>query len=103
MNFSKDLQDKINLLFQNNKDIREKLLSGDAEEIRRIGTISQKGISPEDIIFAFDSEDSDTMDYLYKKAKKMIELKQLYKDLCTAYNMEKAKKRIMKDKNGREN
>lgn len=93
MNFPKDLQDKINLLFQNDKNIREKLLSGDADVIRHIGSISQKGISPEDIVLAFDSKDSDTMDYLYKKAKKMVELKQLYKDLCIAYSIEKKKEK----------
>ena len=34
MNISKELQEKINLLFKNNEDLREKLLVGDANAIR---------------------------------------------------------------------
>ena len=85
MNISKELQEKINLLFKNNEDLREKLLVGDANAIREIGSISQKGMNPEDIVDAYESNDSETMKYLYKKAKKLVELQKLYKDLCLEY------------------
>ena len=82
MNFSKELQEKINMLFADKDEIREKLLEGDVETIRKIGSASQKGMKPEDIVEAYESNDSETMENLYKKAKKLIELQKLYKDLC---------------------
>ena len=85
MNTSKELQEKINLLFINNEELRERLLVGDANAIREIGSISQKGMNPEDIVDAYESNDSETMKYLYKKAKKLVELQKLYKDLCLEY------------------
>ena len=85
MNISKELQEKINLLFKNNEELRERLLSGDANAIREIGSISQKGMNPEDIVAAYESNDSEAMKYLYEKAKKLVELQKLYKDLCLEY------------------
>ena len=91
MRFSEELQVKIKDLFQNNKEIREKLLAGDADTIREIGSKSQKGFEPEDIVAAFESGDKETIEYLYQQAKKMVELKNLYKDLCLAYSVERKK------------
>ena len=85
MNISKELQEKINLYFKNNEGLRDKLLVGDANAIREIGSISQKGINPEDIVTAYESDDSKTMKHLYEKAKKIVELQKLYKDLCLEY------------------
>ena len=85
MNTSKELQEKINLLFKNNDELRERLLAGDANAIREIGLMSQKGMNPEDIVDAYESNDSETMKYLYEKAKKLVELQKLYKDLCLEY------------------
>mgnify|MGYP003292326837 CR=1 FL=1 len=85
MNISKELQEKINLLFKNNEELRVSLLEGDANAIRQIGSISQKGMNPEDIVVAYESNDSETMKYLYEKAKKLIELQKVYKDLCLEY------------------
>ena len=96
MTFSKELQEKINLLFSNNKELKDKLLRGDPDTIRDIGSISQKGIDPEDIVVAFESNDDEIMDYLYKKAKRTLELNKLYRELCVAYSLEK-KKEITKD------
>ena len=73
------------MLFENNEELRESFLAGDANAIREIGSISQKGINPEDVIDACESYDSDAMAYLYKKAQKLIELQKLYKDLCLEY------------------
>jgi hypothetical protein len=88
MNISKELQEKINLLFNNNEELREKLLAGDADSIRKIGSISQKGIKPEDIIAAYESNSTEAMECLYKKAQKMLELQKLYRELCLAYAKE---------------
>ena len=85
MKTSKEIQERINLLFKNNKELKEKLLAGDANAIREIGSISQQGINPEDVVAAYESEDSETMKYLYKKSKKLIELQKLYRDLCLEY------------------
>lgn len=85
MNTSKELQERVNALFKNNKALRDKLLAGDAEAIREIGSISQNGINPEDVAAAYESNDSETMKYLYRKSQKLIELQRLYKDLCLDY------------------
>ncbi len=85
MKTSKEIQERINLLFKNNKELKEKLLAGDANAIREIGSISQQGINPEDVVAAYESDDSETMKYLYKKSQKLIELQKLYRDLCLEY------------------
>ena len=85
MKFSRELQEKIKVLFKNNEELREKLLSGDADSIRQIGLLSQKGVSTEDVVDAYESKDSETMEYLYKKAKKVLELQELYRELCLEY------------------
>ena len=85
MNTLKELQEKINLLFKNNKELREKLLLGDVNAIREIGVMSQKGMNPEDIVDAYESNDSETMKYLYNKAKRLVELRELYNNLCLEY------------------
>lgn len=86
MNVSKELQERINMLFKDNEEIKEKLLACDADTIRQIGSASQKGMKPEDIIYAYESNDSEIMEYVYKKAKKLVELQKLYKDLCLEYS-----------------
>ena len=86
MDFSKELQEKINVLFENNEDIRGKLLEGDTDIIRKIGLASQKGMNPEEIVDAYESNDSQTMENMYKKAKKLVELRKLYKELCLEYS-----------------
>ena len=85
MNISKELQEKINLMFKNNEELRKRLLVGDANAIREVGSLSQKGINPEDIVDAYESNDSETMKYLYKKAQIQIELQKLYRELCLGY------------------
>ena len=60
----------------------EKLYNCDAEAIREIGSLSQRGINPDDVITAYESSDQDTMDYLYQQAKRLVGLQELYKDLC---------------------
>lgn len=85
MQFSKELQSRIKNLFKNNEELRDKLLSGDVDSIRQIGALSQKGINPEDIIKAYESN-SNQMEELYKKARFAVELKILYRDLCLEFS-----------------
>ena len=85
MNDSEELKRKINLLFKKNEEVRDKLLAGDADAIREIGLISQKGINPTDVVVAYESEDSAAMEILYDKAQKLIELQKIYRELCLEY------------------
>ena len=86
MVFSKEIQKKIKILFQNDSKTREQLLSGNVEAIRKIGSISQRGINPEDVVIAFESNDSDTMNYLYNQSKRLVELHELYQELCYEFS-----------------
>lgn len=52
---------------------------------REIASIFQKLINPEYVIDAYESNDSDTIEYLYKKAQKLIELQRLYRELYLEY------------------
>lgn len=85
MNISKELQKKINVLLNNNEDLKEKILEGDSTAISQVGLISQKGIRAEDIVDAYEKNDTETMKNLYEKAKRILELQELYKELCLAY------------------
>ena len=86
MKLSKELQETINVLFENDEEIKEKLLSGDADTIRKIGSASQTRMNPEDIVAAYESNDSEMMENVYKEAKKLVELQKLYKALCIEYS-----------------
>ena len=85
MSISKETQGKINLLFKTNPEMIDRLCNCEAEAIREIGSISQRGINPEDIIEAYESGDQSTMDYLYHQAKRLIGLQELYQELCFEY------------------
>lgn len=85
MSISKETKEKINFLFKTNPEMIEKLYKCDAEAIREVGSISQRGINPNDVIVAYESGDSNTIKYLYQQAKRLVGLKQLYKDLCFEY------------------
>ena len=82
MKISNELKKRIEKAFIRNNELRIQLLSGNVDAIHEIGIRSQKNIEPEDVIEAYES---DSMDYLYKQAKKMVELKKLYEDLCDYY------------------
>lgn len=77
MNLTEDAKLKINEIFpgEKNEGIREKLLSGDVRIIREIGRISQNGIDPKDVL-------SKGIEELYTKAKRLLDLQDLYKCLC---------------------
>ena len=85
MSISKKTQESINSLFKTNPGMIEKLYKCDPDAIRQIGSISQKGISPDDVVVAYESGDSSTMSYLYRQAKRLVKLQELYKELCFEY------------------
>ena len=85
MSISKETQEKINFLFKTNPEMIEKLYKCDAEVIREIGSLSQRGVNPDDVIAAYESGDSNTMNNLYQQAKRLVELQELYKELCFEY------------------
>ena len=85
MVFSKGTQEKISLLFKTNPEMMEKLLRCDAEAIREIGFLSQKGINPNDVVAAYESNDPEAVNVIYQQAKMLVELQELYKDLCLEY------------------
>lgn len=89
MSASKETQEKINLLFKTNPEMRDRLYNCDAEAIREIGSLSQRGINPDDVVVAYESGDQDTMNYLYQQAKRLVGLQELYKDLCFEYYKKK--------------
>ena len=85
MGVSKETKEKINLLFKNKTEMIEKLYNCDAEAIREIGYLSQRGIDPDDVVVACESGDQNTMNYLYQLAKRLVGLQELYKELCLEY------------------
>ena len=85
MSLSKETEEKINFLFKNNPEMKDKLCNCDAEAIREIGSLSQRGINPDDVVAAYESKDKDTMNYLYNQAKRLVLLQELYKDLCLEF------------------
>ena len=82
---SKETQERINFLFKTNPEMIEKLYKCDAEAIREVGSLSQRGMNPADVIAAYESGDPSTMDYIYQQAKRLVGLQELYKELCFEY------------------
>ena len=89
MILSNEVQNKIKILFENDSETREQLLLGNAEAVRKIGSISQKGINPEDIVKTFESNNQNTMNALYNESKRLVELRELYKELCYEFYQNK--------------
>ena len=85
MSVPKEIQEKIDFLFRNNPEMREKLYMFDAGAVGEVGELSNDKIEPEDFIVAYESGDPDVMKYLYQQAKKLVGLKELYKELCFEY------------------
>ena len=79
MKVPKELQEQIENLFKNNEDIKEKLLNGDTATIQQIGLFSRNAIKPSEIIDAYENNSVDT---LYKKAKHLVKMQELYCEMC---------------------
>ena len=85
MELSKGTQEKINFLFKTNSEMIEKLYRCDVDAIREIGSLSQKGINPDDVIVAYESGNPNNIEYLYQRAKRLVGLQELYKEMCFEY------------------
>ena len=85
MSISKKTQESINSLFETTPEMVEKLYKCDAEAIRKIGSISQRGINPDDVVVTYESGDPSAMNNLYQQAKRLVGLQELYKELCFEY------------------
>ena len=92
MILSKETQEKINELFNGNEEMKARLLEGNPDAIREVGTLAQMWINPEDVVSTFESEDKEAMQNLYKKAKTMVGLRDLYKVMCEEYSKNTIKK-----------
>ena len=88
MRLSAELETKIRILFENNQEVREELLAGNPDTIREIGFMSQRRIEPQEIVEAYENNDGK-IDELYKKAKMMLEVQKLYRELCLEYGKSK--------------
>ena len=54
--------------------------------IRKIGGLSQKGINPNDVMLAYESGETKNIENLYRRAKRLVLLQELYKELCFEYS-----------------
>lgn len=82
MELSNELVLKIDRLLKNNDELKKRIKSGDSGAIQEIGYISQQRIEPKYIVECYEN---DTIDNLYKKAKQLMELQELYNELCDMY------------------
>lgn len=90
MNISKKFEEKINTLFKDDEVMKNDLLNGDEEAIRKMGVLSQRGISAKDVVYYYEHDDIDN---LYEKAKLLIEIEKLYLELCNPHITSSEKKR----------
>lgn len=63
-------------------ELKEQVLKIDPDAIREIGLIAQKGIKAEDVVNAYED---GNIDVIYKKAKILVEMKNVYDELNKAY------------------
>ena len=77
-----DLQEKINIIFKDDENIKNRLLNGEEEAIRELATSLGKSIDPLDIIIAYENKDFDS---LYKRAQQLIQIRELYVAMCKWY------------------
>lgn len=82
MNISNELKEKVERLLRNNEELKRGALEGNADAIRKIGNLSQNGIQAKEITEAYEN---NTIEQLYKKAKNILELQDVYEKLCDAY------------------
>ena len=75
MVLNEELKNKINEVFSKNVELRESLLSLDADAVLKIGTEGKSNFLPEDVIDCYETE---SMSYLYKMALKKKVYSQIY-------------------------
>ena len=79
---SNGLRKKIEETFKSDEKLRKGLLSLNPEAIQDVAIMGQKKIDPEDVIYAYENEG---LEYLYEKAKKLMEMQKIYEELCESY------------------
>ena len=95
MKVPKEIEEKIRTIFKYNEELKNQLLNGDESAIQQLAIISGMGFDSKDIVESFDC---GTEQYLYKKAKEMLQIRELYRDLCQWHvlrSAEKAKDKTM--------
>ena len=78
MTWSAKTDKKINELFKYEPKLRDKLLAHDPDTIRELGKNANSGFTSEEIIECYEN---NSIDYLYKMAKRKLELMDLYFEL----------------------
>lgn len=96
MELSKELQEMIKIIFEEDEEFIGKLLLLDAEAIRQVGIMSQQGIEPKEVVYAYESNDKNEIKNIYNQAKRQLLLQKLYKRLCTEYCKQIEKNEIIK-------
>ena len=89
MAYSKELKDKINILLSGNDELRNRILNNDAKAISELVTLYSRGISASDVVKACEE---GKVEELYKRAKKMAGIEELYKKLSEEYYSEQDEK-----------
>ena len=82
MELSQELKDKIIKVLGDFPELKEQTLNGELEAIRTIGQISRHGLTAEEIVNMYETGKEKE---IYIKAKKLLEMNQLYNDLCNLY------------------
>ena len=81
MNISDDLNDRINR-YVLDKELKGKIIEGDAEAIRRIGIMGDKGLRAEELLNIInDHESEDALRIIKQKAEARIEQRKIYNEL----------------------
>lgn len=81
MTISAELKEKIES-YLSDDELKKELLKGNPDAIRKLGNMSGQKIDPIDVIECYEN---DTADYLYKFAKRLLNLQELYEELCEEY------------------
>lgn len=83
MEFPEKLQIEIKKIFEHDPELRDNLLAGNPDAIRKVGAMSQLRMSPE---YVAEMCANGKIQELYEKAQLMIALKELYETLCYEYS-----------------
>lgn len=88
MNISDDLNDRINR-YVLDKELKGKIIEGDAEAIRKIGIMGDKGLRAEELLNIInDHESEDALRIIKQKAEARIEQRKIYNELIGEKYME---------------
>lgn len=79
---SNELREKIEKIFKADGKLIKGLLSIDPDSIQKVAIMGQRKIDPKDVVDAYEN---GGLEYLYKKAQKLIEMQQIYEKLCEIY------------------